>query len=65
MSYLQCRRCGLQIRMQTPFQRVENCPRCLGRSATVSPLEQSAQWLSPAMRARAHDRPDQQPTRHA
>ena len=66
MSYLQCRRCGLQIRIQAPFMRVENCPRCLGRTATVSPLEHSAEWMSPATRPRSRersDRFDQQPSR--
>lgn len=64
MSYLQCRRCGFQIRIQAAFIRVENCPRCLGRSAIVSPLEESAEWISPATRRRfgARDRTDQQRT---
>ncbi|MFP5362644.1 MAG: hypothetical protein ACLGI5_07930 [Thermoleophilia bacterium] len=66
MSYLQCRRCGLQIKIQAPFLRVENCPRCLGRTATVSPLQHSAEWLSPATRSRSGgrgDRSDQQSMR--
>ena len=50
MSYLQCSRCGLQIRVQALFRPVENCPRCMGRSATVSPLVQSRDWTSPAAR---------------
>ena len=64
MSYLQCSRCGLQMRVQALFVPVENCPRCLGRSATVSPLVQSADWTSPAARwgasRRAIDRADAQ-----
>jgi hypothetical protein len=47
LSYLLCGRCGLQIKVQAPFVRVENCPRCLARSATVSPLVQSARWSRP------------------
>ncbi len=42
MLYLCCRRCGLEIKIQAEFLRMENCPRCLGRSATVTPLVTSA-----------------------
>jgi Zn finger protein HypA/HybF involved in hydrogenase expression len=35
MAYLHCERCGLQITIQAPFMRIENCPRCLARTATV------------------------------
>jgi hypothetical protein len=49
MSYLHCGRCGLQIRIQASFMRLEHCPRCLARSATVSPLVQSGTWVSPWM----------------
>lgn len=38
MAVLSCGRCGLQIRIQAAFLRIENCPRCLARSATVAPL---------------------------
>jgi hypothetical protein len=38
MAYLHCERCGLQTTIQVPVLRVENCPRCLARSATVSPM---------------------------
>jgi len=31
MSYLHCGRCGLQIRIQASFMRIEHCPRCLAR----------------------------------
>jgi hypothetical protein len=48
MSYLLCDRCGLQIKIQATFMHVENCPRCLARTATVSPLVQSAKWSRPA-----------------
>lgn len=49
MAYLQCGRCGLQIKIQSPYMHIDNCPRCLARSATVSPLVQSAKWISPAV----------------
>ena len=49
MAYLHCGRCGLQIKIQATFMRIENCPRCLARSATVAPLVQSAKWISPAV----------------
>ena len=38
MSYLNCGRCGLEIKIQAAFLRLDNCPRCLARTATVSPL---------------------------
>ncbi len=47
MSYLHCRRCGLQIRIQATFMRVENCPRCLARTATMSPLLERTEWVRP------------------
>jgi hypothetical protein len=49
LSYLLCGRCGLQIKIQAPFMSVQNCPRCLACSATVSPLVQSARWSRPAV----------------
>ncbi len=66
MSYLQCRRCGLQIRNRGTILRVENCPRCLARSATLSPLEETASWVSPALRwgATAPERADDPRARH-
>ena len=48
MPYLHCGRCGLQIRIQAQFMSMDNCPRCLARSATVAPLARSAKWVSPA-----------------
>ena len=48
MPYLHCGRCGLQIRVQAQFMSIDNCPRCLARSATVAPLVRSAKWISPA-----------------
>jgi hypothetical protein len=38
MPDLHCTRCGLRIRIQASYLRIENCPRCLARSATVVPL---------------------------
>ena len=49
MTYLHCDRCGLQIRIQAPFMRIEHCPRCLARSAVLSPLVDSDRWVSPAV----------------
>lgn len=48
MAYLHCGRCGLQIKIQGTSMRIDHCPRCLARSATVSPLVQSPDWISPA-----------------
>jgi hypothetical protein len=38
VEYLSCKRCGLQIKVQAAYLRLDSCPRCLGRSAIVSPL---------------------------
>lgn len=38
MSYLTCGRCGLEIKIQAAFLRIESCPRCLARGATVAPM---------------------------
>jgi hypothetical protein len=35
---LHCARCGLKVTIQARFMRIENCPRCLARSLTISPL---------------------------
>ncbi len=38
MAYLNCGRCGLEIRIRASFLKIENCPRCLARAAIVTPL---------------------------
>lgn len=38
MLALHCGRCGLRITVQAPFLTLENCPRCLARSAIVVPM---------------------------
>lgn len=38
MAYLHCARCDLQIKIHAPFLHIENCPRCLVRAATISPM---------------------------
>ena len=47
MAYLHCERCGLEIKIQAAFLRVENCPRCLARTATISPLILSSYARTP------------------
>ena len=48
MACLTCGRCGLEIKIQAAFLRIDNCPRCLARSAIVSPLVLSARASTPA-----------------
>jgi hypothetical protein len=48
MPYLRCCRCGLQFKIQADYLRIENCPRCLARSATIAPLTLSARRIVPA-----------------
>ena len=49
MQYLKCVRCGLEIRTRPARVQIENCPRCLARSATMSPMVLTAQALSAAV----------------
>lgn len=49
MPYLRCARCGLQFKIQAEHLRIENCPRCLARSAIVVPLTPSAHRVIPAV----------------
>jgi hypothetical protein len=38
VSYLNSPRCGLSIKLQTPWLTIEHCPRCAARSRTVFEL---------------------------
>jgi hypothetical protein len=38
MTYLHCPRCRLAIRRRADFLTLDNCPRCLARTATAVPL---------------------------
>ena len=38
MKYLKCVRCGLEVRAKPARVQIENCPRCLARAATMSPM---------------------------
>jgi hypothetical protein len=49
MPYLHCGRCGLQIKIQAEYLRLENCPRCLARSKALMPLVLSANRVDPAV----------------
>lgn len=42
MAFLNCGRCGLQIKVQAAYLRIDNCPRCLARSMIVTPMSASA-----------------------
>ena len=49
MPYLHCGRCGLQIKIQAEYLRMEHCPRCLARSKALMPLVLSAKRVDPAV----------------
>jgi hypothetical protein len=49
MEYLKCVRCGLEIRTRPARVQIENCPRCLARGATLSPMVRVAEALSPSV----------------
>lgn len=48
MAYLNCGRCGLRIRIQAAYLKMDNCPRCLARNATVVPMTLSSGAVTPA-----------------
>jgi hypothetical protein len=48
MPYLHCGNCGLQIKIQAEYLRLENCPRCLARGKAIMPLVLSAHRVDPA-----------------
>jgi hypothetical protein len=38
MSYMNCARCGLSVRLREDRLAWESCPRCLGRSGVSVPV---------------------------
>jgi len=38
MSYLNCPRCALSIRIRADYLAMTNCPRCMGRNQVTIPL---------------------------
>ncbi len=49
MAFLNCGRCGLVIKVHAAFSRVDNCPRCLARSATAMPMVLSTSGVTQAV----------------
>lgn len=49
MEYLKCVRCGLEMRPRPARVQIENCPRCLARSATMAPMARVPEALGPAV----------------
>lgn len=39
MSYMNCPRCGMSVRLQAPYLLPDRCPRCAARSGISVPLE--------------------------
>ncbi len=48
MSYMNCPRCGLSIRLRASYLTLERCPRCLARSGLAVPMQLSPNRWSPA-----------------
>lgn len=46
MEYLKCVQCGLEIRTRPARVQIESCPRCLARSATMSPMVSTDREMS-------------------
>jgi len=38
MSYLNCPRCALSIRVRADFLMIRKCPRCLARAGAAVPM---------------------------
>jgi hypothetical protein len=49
MAYLHCGRCGLRVKIQANYLRIDNCPRCLARSGTIAPMTVSANGVRHAV----------------
>ena len=49
MAFQSCGRCGLEIKIQAAYLRIENCPRCLARSVSVVPMTLSADRVTSAI----------------
>ena len=39
MSYMNCPRCGMSVRLQAPFLLPDRCPRCAARSGVSVQME--------------------------
>jgi hypothetical protein len=39
MSYMNCPRCGMSVRLRAPYLLPDRCPRCAARSGVSVPLE--------------------------
>jgi hypothetical protein len=39
MSYMTCPRCGLTVRIRTPYLALERCPRCIARARALVGME--------------------------
>jgi hypothetical protein len=53
VSYLNCPRCGLTIKLRTSWLTIRHCPRCVARSRTVIELFGSALPADPVYTANA------------
>lgn len=58
MSYLNCPRCRLTIRIRAPYLVMRNCPRCLAHAGLPTPM-----YVSPARHATVPDLDERAPAR--
>lgn len=58
MSYLNCPRCRLSIRIRAPYLVMRNCPRCLAHAGLPTPM-----YVSPARHMTAPDVDERAPAR--
>jgi hypothetical protein len=55
MAYLHCARCELQIKIDAPFLHIDNCPRCLTLTGTISPMTLSGSVTPPGRAGDRHE----------
>lgn len=39
MSYMNCPRCGLSVRLRAAYLTLERCPRCLAKAGVSVPMQ--------------------------
>jgi hypothetical protein len=39
MSYMNCPRCGLSVRLRADYLTLERCPRCLAKAGISVPMQ--------------------------
>jgi hypothetical protein len=49
MTYYNCPRCALSIKVRAPYLTLTSCPRCLARSKLAVPLYETPEPVRPSL----------------